>query len=129
MNPPTLLARAFAVCILSSACGGITGAAESAPVDPTRPPSYAGDAAGGGTPGQVRVVQSVLIAPGRTNAVIDGVTVRVGSRVGDAKVVKIDESGVILSTGGKLESLRLFPFAQKTGPGQSRRQLSEERTP
>ena len=59
--------------------------------------------------------------------VIDGKTVRVGGQVGEAKVVKIDETGVVLSKGGKMEMLKLLPFAQKTSPKRPRRQTSEEK--
>jgi hypothetical protein len=70
-------------------------------------------------PVRARVLQSVLIAPGRSVAVIDGETVKVGSRVGDAKVVRIDETGVTLAQSGKTEILTLFPDAKKSGPRES----------
>ena len=123
MKLPALLVPALAACVLSLANGGVVGA----PADPTRPPSVDPQAGSGEDPGQAHVLQSVLIAPGRSNAVIDGKTVRVGGQVGEAKVVKIDETGVVLSKGGKMEMLKLFPFAQKTSPKRPRRQTSEEK--
>jgi MSHA biogenesis protein MshK len=94
--------------------------AQSAPtdltVDPTRPPALNTGGAAEDKAGPAHVLQSVLIAPGRSVAVIDGTTVKVGSRVGDAKVVRIEETGVTLAQNGKTEVLMLFPDAKKSGP-------------
>ena len=83
-------------------------------VDPTRPPNAptdspqqdAGPAAGS-------ALQSVLISPGRRLAIINGTTVAVGGMVGDAKVVKITETEVVLDRGGETEVLKLFPGIDK----------------
>ena len=121
MKPSIAFLRLFSVPVLLFSHSGLNGAPAGALADPTRPPSFAADAADGEKSEPTRVVQSVLIAPGRTMAVIDGATVRVGSSLGGAKVVKIDETGVILSNSGKLEVLKLFPDAGKSVPGRARR--------
>ncbi|MDB5773809.1 MAG: hypothetical protein JWM42_4183 [Burkholderia sp.] len=95
-------------------------------VDPTRPPAALeqGSTAGGVT-SSGPVLQSVLIAPGRTLAMISGQTVKVGDRVGEARVVKISETEVVLRNGKDLETLKLFPGIEKrrsAGPGNLGRQ-------
>ena len=121
MKPRCILRGLFALCVLAFPHAGLHGAPADVLVDPTRPPSFAGGAVETEKSGQARVVQSVLIAPGRTIAVVNGETLRVGSSVGSAKVVKIDQTGVTLSNSGKLEVLRLFPDAEKSEPVRARR--------
>jgi MSHA biogenesis protein MshK len=82
--------------------------------DPTRPPAAFsspelqtadGEAAG-------PRLQSILIgrAPGgRRVAVIDGVTVREGGKVGGAVLARINDTSVVLRRGKNLETLTLFP--------------------
>lgn len=80
--------------------------------DPTRPPAAIGStsrAADVGGP----VLQSVLIAPGRREAMINGQTVKVGHTIGDARVEKIAESEVVLRNGKDLQVLKLFPSIEK----------------
>jgi MSHA biogenesis protein MshK len=60
-------------------------------------------------------------------AVVDGEMVRVGSRLGDAEVVKIDESGVVLRSSGRTETLKLLPDAKRVGSRTSRHNTYEER--
>jgi len=103
-------ARAITISVLLGVHLAASGASVSAPaavtVDPTRPPSAVSAApnAEKGVPN--RALQSVLIAPGRSVAVIDGQLVHVGSRLGNALVVKIDEWGVVLRGGGTTETLK-----------------------
>ncbi len=129
MNLP--LARLIAISALLAAGSAASSASEAAPVgvlvDPTRPPSAQGAVPGAEKNAQNRTVQSVLIGPGRSVAVIDGEMVRVGSRLGEARVVRIDESGVVLRNGARMEILRLLPDAARTGAGTSRHNKKEER--
>ena len=56
-------------------------------------------------------LQSILVSlrpGGRRVAVIDGKTVRLGERVGDAVVVAIGATEVVLRRGGKTQTLKLF---------------------
>lgn len=90
-------------------------------IDPTRPPAAlnsrpepaAGTQAGGA------VLQSVLISPTRKAAIISGRTVALGENFGDAKVVKITETEVVLRNGKEMQTLKLFPDIEKR-PGASR---------
>lgn len=85
--------------------------------DPTRPPG--GSAAP--VPGQASVeevpagtqLQSVLIAAGRRVAVINGTTVPLGGMVGEAKVIKISETEVVLRRGTETEVLKMYPGIDK----------------
>ena len=76
--------------------------------DPTRPPSFSasGDAV---APASAQRLQSILIAPGRRLAVIDGRTVPLGGRIGGATVVQVSETHVMLRQGAELTTLELYP--------------------
>lgn len=82
-------------------------------LDPTRPPASLGLAAGPISPASGPVLQSVLISPGRMLAIISGQTVRLGEKFGEARVVKITESEVLLRSGKDLQTLKLFPGIEK----------------
>ena len=127
MKPLPHFARVFAISVLLGAQAAAHGAPAGVSVDPTRPPSPAAGAPGGQKGAQGRILQSVLIAPGRSVAVVDGEMVRVGSRLGDAEVVKIDESGVVLRSSGRTETLKLLPDAKRVGNRTSRRNTIKER--
>lgn len=80
-------------------------------VDPTRPPDapLIGEAGPAGVR-QAPQLQSVLVSSnGRRVAVIDGRTVRVGDRVGNASVASIAGTSVVLRRGKASETLRLYP--------------------
>ncbi|CAN5905461.1 hypothetical protein BH11PSE12_BH11PSE12_33050 [soil metagenome] len=83
--------------------------------DPTRPPASFGIAKA--TDAQMAAsgptLQSVLISSGRKVAVISGQVVNLGGKFGDAQVVKITESEVVLLTGNNLQTLKLFPNVEK----------------
>jgi MSHA biogenesis protein MshK len=102
------------ICVAAVLTGQIAFAlAEDLP-DPTRPPSelaVAPAAAAAAAAGPV--LQSVLISSERKSAIISGKTVGIGDRYGDAQVVGIGEGEVVLKSGNKLHTLRLFPEVQK----------------
>jgi MSHA biogenesis protein MshK len=80
-------------------------------MDPTRPPT-APDYAHESAPANP-VLQSVLISPGRAEAIINGRTVKLGDQVGEAQIVKISETEVVLRNGASLQTLKLFPSIEK----------------
>jgi MSHA biogenesis protein MshK len=83
-------------------------------VDPTRPPDapLPGNDAGPVPARAAPQLQSVLVASsGRRVAVIDGRTVRVGDKVGEASVDGIGETTVTLRRGKTLDTIRLYPKA------------------
>lgn len=84
--------------------------------DPTRPP-IAAEPAGisGGSLGAPRL-ESVLIAPDRRIAVIDGQQVTLGARIAGGQVVRITETEVVIRGAERLETLRLFPESKRPPP-------------
>lgn len=99
----------FAFCLLPFS----PALAADALRDPTRPPAvlYAPDDGAGIETGPV--LQSVLISRGRRTAVISGQSVKAGDRFGDGRVVRINETEVVLKTGSGLQTLKLFPDVEK----------------
>ena len=82
--------------------------AQAAPfADPTRPPS-ASDVAPAGTADAPRL-ESVLIAPDRRIAVINGQQVVVGARIATGEVVRISETEVVIKGAEGQQTLRLIP--------------------
>lgn len=90
--------------------------------DPTRPPDLAakGVPAIGGSGSSAGIdasepfrLQSVIVSPGRKVAVINGQIVEPGDKVGDAVVVEITESEVVLRSGKDLQTVKLFPGLEK----------------
>ena len=78
--------------------------------DPTRPPaalSAGASAESGAAP--AAVLSSIKITPTEKTAVIGGQTVHLGGRYGDARVIKITDSEVVLRTSAGTETLRLYP--------------------
>ena len=93
--------------------------AESLP-DPTRPPvgleaTSASVAAPSGP-----LLQLIRTLDGRRTAVISGQVVRVGGKVGDAVVARIDEDRVILRGPTGMVTLKLFPDVEKTSTASSK---------
>lgn len=82
--------------------------------DPLRPPS-APASSGAETVQEAspNQLQSVLISPSRKLAVINGQTVALGGRIGDATLARVSETGVVLKRGATLETLHLLPGIEK----------------
>jgi len=97
---------------VASATGPVV-AAGGALSDPTRPPEAALESEVMGGTATSAQLQSVLIAPGRTLAVINGKTVRLGARYGEARLVKVTESAVVLRHADRDETLKLLPGVEK----------------
>lgn len=92
------------------------GAQAQALDDPTRPPAALWAPASAAPVVAARPqLQSVLISTqpgGRRLAVIDGQTVKVGSKVGDAVVTEIHDTAVLLRRGKSLETFKLYPSSK-----------------
>ncbi|MFA6014011.1 MAG: hypothetical protein WC742_03015 [Gallionellaceae bacterium] len=54
-------------------------------------------------------LQSIIISPQYRAAVIGGITVAVGEKIGDATLVEVRESSVVLSSAKGKKVLELFP--------------------
>lgn len=83
--------------------------------DPTRPPGQAEPGADAAQSGALRV-ESILIAPDRRIAIVNGREVAIGSQVGDARVVQISESEVVIRSARGDETLRLFAPLVRRSP-------------
>ena len=96
--------------VIAFLLGGVTALAAAAqPLsDPTRPPGARTGEAFAPAPAPTRL-QSVLIGPERSIAVIDGRAVALGERVGEAIVVSIAPSEVVLRRGADYQTLKLLP--------------------
>lgn len=103
----------LAACLSGSVLAGQV-ASQDGLRDPTRPPVSLGAVNSNATAATAApVLQSVLISPGRKVAVINGETVQVGDRLGDARVTKITEGEVVLVRDGQSQTLKLFPGIEK----------------
>jgi MSHA biogenesis protein MshK len=93
--------------------------------DPTRPSflSPGADAAAAGdtktTPSLV--LNAIRLSPTRRSAMINDRSIKVGERIGDARVVAIDRDGVRLQRGTEQFTLRLLPIRVKQAPKAARR--------
>lgn len=109
------------VCALALFFAGFTVPAQAA--DPTRPPN---EFTGGNTTsssdlqpafnGQGLVLQSVLMSAKRQRAQISGQTIPLGGRIGDAKLIKITETYVVLQGAQGTQTLELTPGIRKRQP-------------
>jgi len=80
--------------------------------DPTRPATgFVAEAPEGAAAGNQ--LQSVMISPTRSAAIINGVTVRLGEKYGDAVLVGVAESEVVLRSGGVQQVLKIHPGVDK----------------
>ncbi|MBI5658366.1 MAG: hypothetical protein HZC43_02185 [Nitrosomonadales bacterium] len=98
----SLLSAVF--CLLSPApCY-----AEELP-DPTRPPAEISAPSAPAAAPQESGLQSVIISPSRRAAIINGQMIGLGAKLGDAKLVEVNESGVVLQGPQGRRALALFP--------------------
>jgi len=59
-------------------------------------------------------LQSTIISRTRRAAIIDGKTVELGEKHGDARLIQVNEGSVVLQSGQTLQVLRLFPDVRKS---------------
>lgn len=84
--------------------------------DPTRPPpgiiaAPEGETAESQPPG----LQSIIISKTRRAAIIDGETVELGGKHGDAKLIEVNEGNVVLQGAQGRQVQSLFPDVKITG--------------
>ena len=84
--------------------------------DPTRPANAYLTPTAEATVTAASRLTSVMIPEhgGRRSAVIDGQILRVGEKLGDAKLVNVNETSVVLSGPAGRETLYLIPDVNKT---------------
>lgn len=111
---------------LSFALYSVAATAEELP-DPTRPPAIIAAASGtasGAAPDSVRGqwapqsppsgLQSTIISESRRAAIIDGKTVELGGKHGNAQLIEVNEGSVVLRTAQARRVLTLFPDVKMT---------------
>jgi MSHA biogenesis protein MshK len=92
--------------------------------DPTRPPAgfgAAGEPAGAQAHSGGPVLQSVMLSPTRRAAIISGQLVSRGETYGDAVLTEVAEDHVVLSRGGSVLVLKMYPGAEKKYPEAEKR--------
>lgn len=93
---------------------GLSGAAQAQSLpDPTRPP-IGMDAMVPATAPSGPTLQLIRTLDGKRMAIISGQTVKVGGKVGDAVVTRIDEDRVALRGAEGVVVLKLFPDVEKS---------------
>lgn len=93
----------------------LAGVAHGQLADPTRPPVAAVQAADAAAtePAPAGLQSVILRQGGKPAALINGEVVELGGKVGEAKLVKVNEDSVVLKGPGGMETLRLIPAAEK----------------
>ena len=87
----------------------LAAAAEALP-DPTRMPTeVSAPVSEEGAAAPDSGLQSIIIAPGRRAAIINGQTIEQGGKYGDARLIKVNENSVVLRGPQGKQVLRLFP--------------------
>lgn len=81
--------------------------------DPTRPPGASLLTAGGEADATGMQLTSTLVSAGRRLAIINGQTVRQGQQLGNARVIKIEPTAVIVVQNGERKRLALLPSTIK----------------
>lgn len=103
----------FSFCLFPFAfCFALPAAAADTLRDPTRPPA---DLSQGNTAPVASgpELQSVRISAHQRSAIISGQRVKVGDKLGDARIVMITENEVVLKGSSGLQTLKLFPDVGK----------------
>lgn len=91
---------------------GSTAAQPQIMTDPTRPPvGIFADVPDATAPGNQ--LQSVMISPTRSAAIINGVVVELGAKYGDAVLTRVAEDEVVLGSGSSRQVLKLHPGVEK----------------
>ena len=112
----------------------LSGGAQAVLNDPTRPPAGIYLNAPGDTGAiSAPLLQSVMISPTARSAIIGGETVKLGGKYGEARVIKITESEVVLRSANGTETLRMYPGVTmkpvEPAPPVSKKPARENRSP
>jgi hypothetical protein len=111
----------WAIAALALGCGCVSTAWGQALSDPTRPPQAwlaaqpkgAGALSGMESETVMPQLQSLLIGPTRSYALIEGQLLGVGDTFRDARVVAVRPTEVVLRSEHGTQTLKLFPDVEK----------------
>ena len=105
-----LLAFGIAAGVAGQACG------QPLP-DPTRPPDAfrppLGSTPAAPSAPRFASLPVVILSSDRQQVTINGQTVKLGGRIGDAKVIRISDTEVVLQSAEGIESIRFYGAAEK----------------
>lgn len=104
------LAPTIAFVLAAAVTGTVSAQALN---DPMRPPAAYAEAESGGSEAGGPVLQSVMISPTLKAAIINGEMVKLGGKFGNAKLVKVSESEVVLKSGDETQVLKMYPGVEK----------------
>jgi len=117
-----LKSSALVMLALWAGSANCFGQSDASLPDPMRPPTAAGDFAPAanvsseGMPATSNGLQTIILGRGRKPmAVINGVTVGLGDKVGEARLVKLSETQAVLQGPGGKETLYLTPGIERLG--------------
>lgn len=119
-------------CVLALVSG--TGECLAQPLsDPMQPPAFAMAPAGVSAPAPAAaaelILQSTLLSKGRRIAMIDGKPMKVGDRIGAAKIVAIDSTSVTLRDAETIRVLKLYRNIEIARPGAAQAPTSRKGSP
>lgn len=104
------------VASLAGVVGFAHGQSDATLADPTRPPASVSEPVSAGTPNVTPMsgLQTIIAGRGRKPmALINGMMVGLGDKLGEATLVKINESEVVLLGPAGREVLQLLPGVAK----------------
>lgn len=113
MNGLRVCRKGRACCnglVLLLMCAGFPVVSAQALIDPTKPPAeISAVPVGQAVAPKDSGLQSIIISTTRRAAIINGQTVELGAKYGDARLVGVSESGVVLEGSQGRQVLALFP--------------------
>lgn len=96
--------------------------------DPTRPPvEHVVTESREPAPSEP-VLQSVMITPTLKAAIINGEMVKLGGTFGNAQLVKVSESEVVLKSGNETQVLKMYPGVEKRESAKTAPKATSRRT-
>lgn len=113
-SAPRLSIQVMAFCLLSSVFSPLNAAELP---DPTRPPAMfagTGTSSRGAMESRSSGLQTTIISGSRRAAIIDGRTVELWAKHGDAQLIEVNEGSVVLRSRQKRRVLTLFPSVKMT---------------
>ncbi|MGB8518434.1 MAG: hypothetical protein WCD45_11185 [Gallionella sp.] len=102
--------------VMASNLFGIAWAHADEMNDPTRPPAaiFAPEEGGDAAAKKATGLQTIIISQQRRAAIIDGVTVELGGKHGDSKLIEVNPGNVVLLGARGKQVLTLFPTVRIT---------------
>jgi MSHA biogenesis protein MshK len=117
-----LKSAALGMLAMLAGAANCFGQSDASLPDPMRPPVAAGETAptananSEGMPATTNGLQTIILGRGRKPmAVINGIAVGLGDKVGEARLVKLSETQAVLQGPGGKETLYLTPGVERMG--------------